>query len=284
MACATIGHTQVESAWCNSIVSNKAFDLGRGGTLSLPGFPNFKDTVDQLRNVTPAPEPTYSVCLAIGDSLVVRQCLVEQWEEKADFSGELKSLIKTHNAEFNVRGIKRGSEAAGGSAKERPTKRLCAQQDAMGLDEFETKFSERNDLASGHFTLSLTSDKVFLYSNEDYVVDEHVELCGFGSGDFAKQAEAADVMGDCAGRWALFDLSGNSAEQVVILEHSKKLPDHLRELDIYNKETGEVSTGIAEHQVTKTDGGDFTIKALEKVCFVLDPPKEKKKKKAGAGD
>ena len=83
--------------------------------------------------------------------------------------------------------------------------------------------------------MTLTSGSLFLHSNEDYVVPEHEELCGFGSGDFAKQAEAADVMGDCAGRWVLYDLSGTAADKLAILEHSKKLPEHLRELDIYNK-------------------------------------------------
>ena len=42
---------------------------------------------------------------------------------------------------------------------------------------------------------------------------------------------------------------------------------------------GDVNTVIAEHKATKNDVGDIQVQALEKVVFVLDPPREKKKKK-----
>ena len=74
-----------------------------------------------------------------------------------------------------------------------------------------------------------------MHSNEDYVIAENEEICGFGSGDFAKSAEANDIMSDCNGRWALFDLSGKASDAWVVLEHSRKLPEHLRELAIFNK-------------------------------------------------
>lgn len=41
---------------------------------------------------------------------------------------------------------------------------------------------------------------------------------------------------------------------------------------------GDVNTVIAEHKATKNDVGDIQVQALEKVVFVLDPPREKKKK------
>ena len=43
---------------------------------------------------------------------------------------------------------------------------------------------------------------------------------------------------------------------------------------------GDVNTVIAEHKATKNDVGDIQVQALEKVVFVLDPPREKKKNKA----
>ena len=85
----------------------------------------------------------YEVCICVGDSLVAREALVEQWSDKPDFSSEVARLIQEHNKEFNPRGIKRGSESSGGSAVERPKKMLCVPDDNMSLDEFETKFAER---------------------------------------------------------------------------------------------------------------------------------------------
>lgn len=43
---------------------------------------------------------------------------------------------------------------------------------------------------------------------------------------------------------------------------------------------GDVGAAIAEHKASKNDVGDIEIKALDKVVFILDPPREKKKKKA----
>ena len=92
----------------------------------------------------------------------------------------------------------------------------------------------RTDLTSGHFTLSLTPDAgLFLHSEENYEVQQHTELCGFGNGDFAKSGEAADIMSDATARWALYDLSAE--DSLVVLEHSKKLPEHLKEQPWFNK-------------------------------------------------
>lgn len=103
----------------------------------MPGFPDFK------KAVAPAPQPSYSVCIGVAESLVVKQCLVEQWEKKDDFGAELKTLLTDHNQEFNPRGIKRGSEATGASTSPRPAKKLCIPNEPMSLDEFESKFEDR---------------------------------------------------------------------------------------------------------------------------------------------
>lgn len=44
------------------------------------------------------------------------------------------------------------------------------------------------------------------------------------------------------------------------------------------EDQGEVNYSVAEHQLTKNDAGDFSIKSLVPVCFVLDPLKVKRKK------
>ena len=147
MAAATVAHTQAEAAWCTSVINSRCFDLCRSQGLSLPGFPNFKKVVDELRTRTPQPHPSYEVCLCIGDNLVVREALVEPGADKQDFSSELKRLLDERNKEFNPRGIKRGSAPTAGSV-ERPAKTLCVADNSMSLDEFETKFTERLDSAN----------------------------------------------------------------------------------------------------------------------------------------
>lgn len=53
-----------------------------------------------------------------------------------------------------------------------------------------------------------------------------------------------------------------------------KLNDLLRSLE----DSGEVNYGLAEHKLDKDDAGNFTVKSLVPVCFVLDPVKSKRKK------
>lgn len=142
IAVATIAHSQSETAFCASVIATKAFDLARTGGLALPGFPDFKKAVQELKNVQAPPQPDYEVCVAVGDALVIKEALIEQWKAKPEFVKELESLVKTHNDEFNKKGIKRGSQAAGNN-EESPAKRLCISSEAVGLDEFETRFSSR---------------------------------------------------------------------------------------------------------------------------------------------
>ena len=52
----------------------------------------------------------------------------------------------------------------------------------------------------------------------------------------------------------------------------------ISEILVAMENAGDVNTVIAEHKTSKNDVGDIQIQALEKVVFVLDPPREKKKK------
>ena len=85
--------------------------------------------------------------------------------------------------------------------------------------------------------MSFADDCLFIHSNEDYVVPMHEELCSFGSGEYVKEAEAKDVMTDVGGRWISYDLTGPACDHYAILEHSRKLPERLREQDWFNKVT-----------------------------------------------
>ena len=143
MACATVAHSPAELSFATALVANRTFDLARSGKLSIPAFPNFKKTVEELKSAKPPDHPDYSVTIPIGDSLVIKEALVEQWSGKPDYKAEMEKLVENHNSIFNKRGIKRGNEASSTSQSDRPTKKICAETDALGLDEFETKYPER---------------------------------------------------------------------------------------------------------------------------------------------
>lgn len=53
-----------------------------------------------------------------------------------------------------------------------------------------------------------------------------------------------------------------------------KLNDLLRSLE----DCGEVNYTLVEHKLVKDDAGNFDVKSLVPVCFVLDPVKNKRKK------
>ena len=53
-----------------------------------------------------------------------------------------------------------------------------------------------------------------------------------------------------------------------------KLNDLLKSLE----DQGEVNYSVAEHKLEKDNMGNFSIAPLVPVCFVLDPPKNKRKK------
>ena len=57
-----------------------------------------------------------------------------------------------------------------------------------------------------------------------------------------------------------------------------RLNDLLRALE----DSGEVNYKLAEHSLKKDDAGNFSVKSLVPVCFVLDPIKSNKRKKQKA--
>ena len=61
---------------------------------------------------------------------------------EVDFAADMEALLKKHNDSYNKRGLKRQSETTAGTT-ERPSKKLCIESDAMDLDEFETKCTDR---------------------------------------------------------------------------------------------------------------------------------------------
>ena len=93
----------------------------------------------------PPPQPEYSVCIPLNDALVIKEATIDQWMEKSDFQHEMSTLVKSHNDEFNKKGLKRGSQANNQSdAEARPAKRLCVESDPLPLDKFETDHPERH--------------------------------------------------------------------------------------------------------------------------------------------
>ena len=143
MACATIAHSMAESSFCASVLAQKTFDLARSGSLDVPGFPNFSQAITELKSVQRPPQPDYSVCIPLGEALVINEASIQQWMDKQDYQTEMKKLVTDHNNEFNKRGIKRGSEAVEATSNNRPMKKLCISVDPIPLDEFETKHEAR---------------------------------------------------------------------------------------------------------------------------------------------
>ena len=143
MAVASVGHSIGSTNFCAGTVSQKVYDLARAGTLKLPGFPDFGAAVAELKTHAPPPQPPYSVTLPVGDAWIVKEALIEQWLEKADFASDMKELLVSHNKEFNPKGIKRSSESTPGP--ERAAKKLCLEHGALTVDEFETKYTERTE-------------------------------------------------------------------------------------------------------------------------------------------
>ena len=96
----------------------------------------------------PPPQPEYSVCVALNDALVIKEATIDQWMQKSDFEHEMSTLVKSHNDEFNKKGLKRGSQANNQGDDSRPAKRLCVASDPLPLDKFETDHPERHSIGS----------------------------------------------------------------------------------------------------------------------------------------
>ena len=71
---------------------------------------------------------------------------------------------------------------------------------------------------------------------ESFQVKGPIELFGFGSGDFVEGPEAMDVQSDVTGRWLGYKIA--LASEFCILEPDRRLPQHMKALDIWGKVLG----------------------------------------------
>lgn len=81
---ATITHSSYEATFVSEVTANKIFSNAREGTLKIPGFPDFKGLVNDLKSssLTKA-QPQYSVCTPLPDgTLVVKSAIVQLWCDK----------------------------------------------------------------------------------------------------------------------------------------------------------------------------------------------------------
>eukprot|EP00435_Cladocopium_sp_Y103_P030560 s1097_g7.t1 len=239
--------------------------MARTGEFHIPAFPDFGAALTELKQFQRSPQPEYQVCVPTADgALVVKQTLVDFWTLKhTSFADKMQELLKIHDNEFNTRRLKRGAEEVEETAEEEPpTKRLC-----LGT----SLTMEETSLNAGSFVLHLSDKDASLWvgCSTAVTVEVNTELWGFGSGDFAKGSEGADMMSDTSadGRWLLYGLQ--SAEEYVIT-----LNDLLKNLE----DSGEVGVKILEHKLEKDGAGNFKVEPLGGVCFVLDALKPKKKK------
>ncbi|CAL1155555.1 unnamed protein product, partial [Cladocopium goreaui] len=146
----------------------------------------------------------------------------------------------------------------------------------------DSKHSERIQLTAAQYSLSLCDDGDSLWisaTSTAYTVPSLAELFGFGSGDYAKDSEGADVMSDTSdtGRWLLYKFTEPSEN--VILEKQRKTPEHLESASFWNQvmplndllksleNHGEVNLKLAEHDLSKNDAGNFSVEPVGGVCY-----------------
>eukprot|EP00435_Cladocopium_sp_Y103_P070852 s13_g36.t1 len=276
-ACATACHSASDAAFCASVVSQKAYSLARSGSLKLPGFPAFETMVADLKkNTSEVPVPAFEVCVPVPNGLAVKQNLVDYWNGIENFQLEVNDLVKKHNAKYNPHGIKRGaaeisqSEGDGNAVADGECKKIRIET-TMKLAEHEPAIQDKLCLTCGTCRLvyDIKEDALWIAGSENkrretFEVQAPLELFGFGSGDYVEGPEASDVQSDVTGRWISFK----------VLSYK----DAIKDLE----NAGEISVKLSMHTLEKTEGSnDFCFKAQKKVCFVLDQPKESKKKKAG---
>ena len=105
------------------------------------------------------------------------------------------------------------------------------------LELASVQLGRRITLSVGQFaiTLSERDSSLWIGATEAITLEHHTELFGFGSGNFAKDSEGADIMSDTSseGRWLLFSFT--SGTSLVILEKQGQTPDHLANASFWNK-------------------------------------------------
>lgn len=102
-------------------------------------------------------------------------------------------------------------------------------------------FALRLALACGSFKLIYDLKQEVLWAvacdgkkrSDSFEMKGPCELFGFGSGDFCEGPDAKDVQSDLSGRWVSFKV--NSGDELCILEPDRRLPDHIRKMDLFGK-------------------------------------------------
>lgn len=154
-ACATVCHSQAETAFVSSVLATKVFSMARSGDFQIAAFPDFQGALAQIKEFQKSPQPSYQVCVATGDgSLVVRQSLVEFWTKKhPSFSDQTLRLLEKHNAEFNLKGLKRGAESEEGQTQETMEKEepQLALGTAKTIADLESSYPDVERLGKGSF-------------------------------------------------------------------------------------------------------------------------------------
>ena len=119
--------------------------MARNSEFKIQGFPAFDATLADLKQFQRCPKPDYSVCLASGNALIIREALIQFWVTKhAEFADRMQELVKVLDQEFNPKNLKRGLEQEGDSEpQESPAKKLRLTQ-AKTMEELEKEHSERS--------------------------------------------------------------------------------------------------------------------------------------------
>eukprot|EP00438_Fugacium_kawagutii_P015340 Skav217456 [mRNA] locus=scaffold1289:122745:123968:- [translate_table: standard] len=330
--------------------------MARSSSLAMPGFPDFEKVVSELKSsATETATPDFEVCVPVPNGLAIKQSLVEYWSSMDMFSTDMASLLEQHNKKYNTHGIKRGhaevENSNGDNKVEVSSKKLRVDQ-SVKLAEHEATIADKCVLVCGSFKLVYDVQQEVLWvaasdgkkRSETFEMRGPAELFGFGSGDFCEGPTAKDVQSDLTGRWVSFNMS--SANDLCILEADKRLPEHIRKMDLFGKaplafffmlrlplsivsvdigsglktqlilscppladslmangsflsfvlicevitlataineleNAGEVKVKLSMHTMEKLEGNSFKVVVNKDVCFVRDPPKDSKRKKAG---
>ena len=98
----------------------------------------------------------------------------------------------------------------------------------------------RHVLGCGTFRLVYDGDQEVLWigaaegkKKDSFEAKGPLEVFGFRSGDFLEGPNAKDVQVDLTGRWLSFAISSTS--DYCILEADRRLPDHIKKIDIFGK-------------------------------------------------
>lgn len=147
IACGTVCLSASEASYVSSAISSKLFGMARNQEINIQGFPNFDATLADLKQFQKCPTPDYSVCLASGNSLAIREALIHFWVTKhPEFAGRMQEIVKKHDSEFNQSNLKRGMEQDGdggaGNEEGPPTKKLRLSQ-AKTMEELEKDHPEQ---------------------------------------------------------------------------------------------------------------------------------------------